>query len=255
MRYAIFADIHGNIEAFSAVIKDLESQSVDGFLCLGDTVGYGASPGECLRKVNDIGVLCVAGNHDRVTCEKDDISQMTKVARDAVLWTRKSLSTSFTSALGALPLKLELEEMTLAHASLDDPEKWPYILFNSDASRCFSRQKTQMAFVGHSHFPVCFMTPSPGEGSDTHPFGSVESQEIDVSDPVIELDDGKRYIINPGSVGQPRDGDPRSSYAIYDTDRGIIFFKRTEYDVKKAGKKILDAGLPPILAERLQWGR
>lgn len=242
MRYAIFADIHSNLEAMEAVENALKKEKPDEYLCVGDIVGYGANPGECIDKVRRLASIIIAGNHDWAVAGKFDIGYFNIYAKKAVLWTQQNITEEEKNFLSHLPLIYETQLFTLIHGTLIHPEDFGYVIDNVGAKENMQIQKTPFCFIGHSHIPEIYTITEEdlvlGE----------ESKEI------IAVKENK-YLINVGSVGQPRDGDPRAAYCIFDTDKKSISIKRVEYDVKKTCNKILAAGLPQILAYRLLEGR
>jgi predicted phosphodiesterase len=242
MRYAVISDIHGNLEAFEGVLSAVSDERVDGYLFLGDVVGYGANPKECIEHLKALDpVILIAGNHEWGTLDKLDTSYFSDAAREAVLWTKKVLSGDEKKYLGSFPLAYEDERMTLVHGTLNAPEEFYYVFDNEDAYVTLSQMKNQVCFIGHSHVPGIF---------------ACENTKVETIEGTgIRMDGERRYLINAGSVGQPRDGDPRASFVIYDDEELTVEIKRTEYDVKKAQAKILNAGLPASLAQRLSEGR
>lgn len=242
MRYCVFGDVHGNLEALDAVIADARRQGVDRWVCVGDIVGYGASPSECIDRVQSLTMHVVAGNHDCATVGRTELEYFNLIARDAVLWTRTQLSPADKKFLRDLPLTLAVDDLLLAHATVHEPELFGYIDCDSSARRSFEAMDGKLAFVGHSHVPVAF-------------FYDDKKQVLYTKDPFFELDIGSKAIVNAGSVGQPRDDDPRACYAIYDSRRRTVAIYRIQYDVEEAKRKILDAGLPEVLGMRLLFGR
>ena len=240
MRYGIISDIHSNIEALIAVLKFLKEQSIDKYLCLGDMVGYGSDPSPCLEMIRGLDCDIIAGNHDFAAIDKLSIDYFNIFAKESTVWTQDHLTKEEKDFRGKLPLVLDYTNFTIAHGSLYMPDAFGYVQTMIDALYSFREMKKQVLFIGHSHVPITF----------------VEDASISFSvDDTIRLEDGKRYIINVGSTGQPRDEDPRASCAIYDTDLGIVRICRVEYDILTAAEKIVDAGLPIINAERLKIGR
>jgi diadenosine tetraphosphatase ApaH/serine/threonine PP2A family protein phosphatase len=241
MRYAIFSDVHANLEAFESVIGALEGEKVDSYICGGDIVGYGADPSSCIKLTEELTHNAICGNHDWASVDEFDISYFNPHAKAAVHWTAENINGAEKEYLKALKVLHEEEDLIVVHGSLDEPERFHYILDLYAARQNFDILQKKICFVGHSHSPVIFLK-SGDEVTYTR-------------ETKVELDRETSYIVNVGSVGQPRDGDPRACYAIYDTDCGTIEIKRVSYDVKKTQNKILDAGLPPVLAERLGMGR
>lgn len=239
-RYAVFGDIHSNWEALSAVLKDAASQDVSGYACVGDIVGYNASPIECLEKVRDLNCLCVRGNHDHYCSHNENLGNFHPLAAIVINWTRGKLSDEQKKWLGNLPYLKNSENMTLVHATLDMPEKWAYIFDDLDAMTNFNYQLTPLCFHGHTHIPIVFRN-------------SERVETIALSR--MKLERGHKYFVNVGSVGQPRDGNPFAAYVIYDSAAKEIELRRVEYDIETAQAKIIDAGLPKWLAERLVLGK
>ncbi len=241
MKWAILSDIHGNLEALRAVGEDLRFQGAERIVCLGDVVGYGADPNEAVALLRGLTDSVVAGNHDHGAVGLTEIDHFNSAAREAILWTRDHLSPENAAYLRSLPLILQEGNVTLVHASPLEPEEWHYVLTYPDAEEGFRALPGDLAFIGHSHRPVIVAKGADGR------IGSVLSDET-------RLEKGVRYIINVGSVGQPRDGDPRSAYGFYDDSEKIYSLKRVPYDIGAARKKITKAGLPRVLAQRLAKG-
>jgi predicted phosphodiesterase len=241
MKYGIFGDIHGNLEALQAVVEKMKNQGVEKFICVGDIVGYGANPVECVNLVRELNSTVVAGNHDFATIEKLNIDFFNSYAREAVVWTRKQISQEHTDFLAGLNLVEKIEkEMTVVHGSLNFPEMFDYIQTSYDAHLSLQSLDTQICFLGHSHVPVSFFQKKTVSYS-------MESE--------FKLEEGQSALVNVGSVGQPRDENPEACFAVYDSEEKLILVMRTPYDIDLAGRKILEAGLPEILAERLRYGR
>lgn len=240
MRTAIFGDIHANLEALEAVLADAAAQECTNFVCLGDIVGYNADPAACLERVRALDCPVVKGNHDEDASGTHSLETMNPVAATALEWTRKQLDDEQRTWLRRLRLVRQVEDFTVVHSSLDQPTNWSYVTNRFDAVSNFSYQFTQLCFHGHTHVPRVFVKTS-------------KAAEVAADSVVIE--DGAKYFINAGSVGQPRDGDWRACYAIYDPRHQLVVFRRVEYDLAATQQKILDAGLPPMLATRLAEGR
>lgn len=242
MKYAIVSDIHSNLEALEAVLEDIRNNKVVKLICLGDIVGYGASPNECINLVKDNFHTVLMGNHDHAAIGKTRCEYFNPNARNAILWTKRVLGFEETEYLKTLPFINREDNIVYAHANLRRPDEWDYIIDDFQASLSFDRMlKAQLAFIGHSHVPVHFYNG--------------DSQGYDHSQGKIEIDRNYSYIINVGSVGQPRDGNEKSCYVIYDIERNFFEYRRIKYDIKSAQKKILDAGLPEFLAERIENGK
>jgi len=239
-KYAIFGDVHGNLEALNAVLESMKEEGVSDYACVGDIVGYGANPVECIEKIRALGCKVVLGNHDAGAVGRTDIRFFNSAAREAVEWSREALDGTSASFLSALPYVARTECFTLVHATLGNPEDWTYIFSRFEAESYFRYQEDPVCFVGHTHIPCCFSTnTSPG-------FSRART---------IHLKPDAKYIINVGSVGQPRDGIPLSCYVTYDPAENLVRFVRVPYDVATTQRKIIEAGLPHVLAMRLEWGR
>jgi diadenosine tetraphosphatase ApaH/serine/threonine PP2A family protein phosphatase len=240
LRYAIVSDIHGNLEALRAVLADCRERA-DGVLCLGDTVGYGADPLPCVELVAERAQAIVSGNHEYAVAGRLDLAWFNRYARAAAEWTRERLDDDHRAYLGALPLTADVGDATLVHASPAQPDEWDYLVTAEDGFAAFSHFTTRWCFVGHSHTPGAWSLGS--SGPEHHP-GAVSMQS----------ERGRRYIVNVGSVGQPRDRDPRAAYGVWDVEAGRVEIRRVAYDVAIARNKITEAGLPRFLAERLSAG-
>jgi diadenosine tetraphosphatase ApaH/serine/threonine PP2A family protein phosphatase len=237
--------VHGNLEALTAVLADAAAAGAHALLCLGDLIGYGADPAACVERVGERAVAGVAGNHEHGVLGLLSLEWFNPVAKAAALWTRDRLDEDHGRYLGALPLVRTFEEATLVHASPRQPEEWDYLISAEDGFEVFGDFQTRLCFVGHSHRPDVWSLGSSGPdhaGSSGAPPATVR------------LEAGRRYLINPGSVGQPRDRDPRAAYAIWDRDDRIVTIRRVQYDRGRAARKILGAGLPRLLADRLAHG-
>ncbi|MDP2654011.1 MAG: metallophosphoesterase family protein [Candidatus Omnitrophota bacterium] len=241
MRYGIFSDIHGNLEALEAVIRCLKSQNIDQWLCVGDVVGYGADPAGCIRRVRDLDAFCVAGNHDWAVLGNIQLEYFNPLAREAVLWTRGHLSDEDLDFLQRLPGRYHNQDLIMVHSTLPEPEDFDYLSNVPKATAMFRHFREPVCFIGHTHVPDI-----------------VKSEDGTVSferERTLALKAGARYIVNVGSVGQPRDGDPRAAYGIYDAALRTLSIQRVSYDVELAQEKILKSGLPPWLASRLAHGQ
>lgn len=232
MKIAILSDIHGNFEALTAAYAFLDAEHVDALYCLGDTIGYGANPNECCALLRERGAICVLGNHDAALWDDAIYMQFTPLAQRAMDWTRGHVNEEEKRFLQSLPLLVTSGESTFVHASLDRPELFRYVFTESDARLNLALSTTPLCWIGHSHYPVIF-----SEDGEAERVGK----------------EGK-YIVNVGSVGQPRDGDPRLSFGLFDTDTYRYRQIRLSYDMETACRKILNAGLPYRLGERLLSG-
>lgn len=241
MRWAILSDVHGNREAFQAVIEDLLKEKVERVAFLGDVVGYGADPNGCLALLRGLTDWVVAGNHDYGSVGLTDIEAFNPSARSAILWTRDQLLPESRNYLRGLLLMRQRGEITFVHATPNRPEDWNYIFTFLEAEEAFQSLTGGLAFVGHSHRPFILAKEKDSEVRVTPHQEAV-------------LTPGIRYIINVGSVGQPRDGHPEAAYGLYDEGEKKYRLKRVDYDVAAAQKKIIQAGLPRFLAQRLSRG-
>jgi diadenosine tetraphosphatase ApaH/serine/threonine PP2A family protein phosphatase len=237
--------VHGNLEALTAVLADAAAEGTSAVVCLGDVVGYGADPAACVELVGERAVVAVAGNHEHGVLGLTDLGWFNPLARAAALWTRGRLDEDHARYLEALPLIRTFEEATLVHASPGCPEEWEYLMSAEDGFEAFEHFPTRLCFVGHSHRSQVWSLGSSGQ----------EYAGFGASRPAtVTLEAGRRYIINVGSVGQPRDRDPRAAYAIWDRDARTVTTRRVAYDHRQAAGKILAAGLPRPLADRLAHG-
>ncbi len=242
MRIAILADIHSNLEALEAVLRDVaEKGGADEYWCLGDIVGYGPDPRACLALVREKCCHVVAGNHDLAAVGEIDISNFNPEAAHACLWTSNQLDESELSYLRSLVMEITTDEFTLVHGSPRDPA-WEYIISAQSAKENFPGFQTPFCLVGHSHIPLVFEEGHRGV-KFVHPVPQV-----------IKLDE-ERLIINPGSAGQPRDGDWRASYMIFDSREKRIELRRLGYNVTITQEKMRKAGLPSHLIRRLSRGQ
>ncbi len=238
---AIIGDIHSNLDALEVVLEDCRREGVTDYLCTGDVVGYGAQPHECLELVRSLGCPIVMGNHDHYVSSFQDLDDFNPAAAEVVEWTRGALSQEELEFLASLPFKSVNMGITLVHATLDNPSAFGYVFDHLQAEAHFVHQVTSLCFHGHTHCPMIYEKQ----------LGAV--YRIDAQD--FKLPIGRKYFINVGSVGQPRDGDPRAAYALYDVKSRTVRFRRLEYDIASAQSKILEAGLPERLAARLEMGQ
>jgi len=239
-RYGILGDIHGNWEALTAVLEDASKKNVESFVCVGDIVGYNANPAECLKEIRKISCAIVRGNHDHYCAYDESLDDFHPLAANVVDWTRQQLTKEDLAFLHDLKMHQVHAGFTIVHSTLDMPEKWGYVFDPLEAEANFSYQTTSVCFHGHTHIPVVYEKQ-----------GGVRRLPAKT----FKLTVGSKYFINIGSVGQPRDGDPRASYAIYDLETKEVEFIRVEYDVATTQAKIRKAGLPERLAKRLELGK
>lgn len=224
MKYAVISDIHANLEAFLSVLAEIDSLRPDAVICLGDIVGYGADPNACADIIRERNIPSVTGNHDAAAAGVTEPWNFNEAAREAVLWTRGELTDENREFLAGLPDRIETEDFLAVHGAISDPDK--YILSFRDAEPEFGLMGDyRLCFFGHTHVPADHRSPGGPE----------------------------RRLVNPGSVGQPRDRDPRAAFLVYDTESGIER-RRAEYDIRPAQRKIIGSGLDPQLAERLSYG-
>jgi predicted phosphodiesterase len=243
MRVAIASDIHGNKQAFQAVIRAAEDDGADELWCLGDLVGYGAEPDACVALADAHCTICLAGNHDLAVVDVLSLDDFSRGAALAAQWTRDVIAAETREYLLSLSPKGSSEGLGLFHASPRDPI-WEYVLSALAAELCFDATDFRISFIGHSHVALSFHRPEGEAASGTT---RREGSEVDL--------DAGEWLINPGSVGQPRDGDARAAWLMLDTDRKTATWQRTEYDIGGAQAAIRAANLPDSLAERLQYGQ
>jgi len=232
MKIAIISDIHSNLEALMEVLGEVDARGITTIICLGDVVGYGANPNECIDVLKERSIPCIAGNHDKAVIGERSISDFSDYAKAGVLWNMKNLSKHNLEFIKRFPYSIENHNALFVHSSPDYPEEFRYLFFPQDAVTSFRYFSQPICFVGHTHHPLIFCE--------------------DMS--TTKLTKEKRFIVNVGSVGQPRDGDWRSCFVVFDTDAWSVSYVRVEYDVKAAQKKIYKAGLPKKLGDRLLVG-
>ncbi len=242
MKLGIFADVHGNLEALEAVVRLLRDRGATGFICCGDTVGYGPDPNLCVETVRRMHCTCVAGNHDYGAVGKVRVDRFNSPATQALLWTRTQLTESNRLYLENLPLTAEEGSLLVVHSSPSAPDAWKYVLTAREAAAEMEHYAGGACVVGHSHQPLAVERLPGKPGRLVRPDG-------------FALRPYAKYFISAGSVGQPRDGDPRACCLLYDDDtQGVTYF-RVPYDIPAVGAKIRAAGLPEYLASRLESGR
>jgi predicted phosphodiesterase len=245
MRYAIVSDIHANLEALEVVLADVATRKPDGVVCLGDFVGYGPDPVACVERMRGVLQAAVMGNHDLAAVETEDAlaAKFNPLAYEAILWTRQQLTGTVRGFLAELPQQVRPDGFLCVHGSVRDPIE-EYILDVETARASFGAAEFSICLVGHTHIPTVF------EEAGTSVIG-----EPLLPDRPLLLRSDRRYIINAGSVGQPRDGDPRAAYLWLDLRAQRATVVRLEYPIAKTQGKMTTAGLPPMLAERLAYGR
>jgi predicted phosphodiesterase len=241
MRWAIISDIHANLQALEAVLRRADEVGWDRMICLGDIVGYGANPSECMDQVTARCEAVIMGNHDAAAVGLTDTSKFNPAARRSTEWTSAALSREHRRYLSGLPYQAVFDGFEIVHSTPDEPSSWHYLMTEFDAAALYDSFETDMLFYGHTHVPAVFSRQLDG---------IVEALEPESFSTRSEYS----YIVNAGSVGQPRDGDPRASFAVLDTDEKRVEFYREEYDITLAQQRIIEAGLPEILATRLSHG-
>jgi predicted phosphodiesterase len=243
MRLAVVSDIHGNRHAFEAVLDAIETSDCQEMWCLGDLVGYGADPDACVELARRHAAICLAGNHDLGVRGDLPLEEFSRGAALAAKWTQNEIASETSEFLAKLePLNLD-EEVGLYHASPRDPV-WEYVLSPLQAELCLDAQRHRVCLIGHSHVALSFMRPD----------GAPASGETRLNGEELDIATGE-WLINPGSVGQPRDGDPRAAWIELDTGNWTVVYRRTEYDIAGAAAAIRAARLPDSLAERLTYGQ
>lgn len=242
MRIGLISDVHANIAALQAVLADLDRRGVDEIICLGDCIGYGPDPALCLDILFESCSAIVAGNHDHAAVGLLKDSSFNPLARQAVAYARDRLRPEQLDQLRELPLEIEREGLLLVHSSPFRPDEFPYLHSCDDAAEAFAARPFSVAVCGHTHVPLCFRSRG-------------RPPRISVSlNPAIDLSEPGRVLCNVGSVGQPRDRDPRASYALFDGAKRSIHLHRVAYDIRATSKKIVAAGLPEALGRRLFAG-
>jgi len=241
MRYGIFADIHSNFEALEAVIEAYKKESIDRYFCAGDIVGYAANPGECIEKVSSLAGIAIAGNHDWAAVDLFPDDYFNPAARQALAWTREKLDDQGRGFLKALKLTYSNNDLIMVHGTLQKPQDFNYMSDGYMAEEAFRLVETGICFVAHTHVPGFYIKDS----------GKLSSYS---QESCLDIKAGNKYIVNVGSVGQPRDGNPDSAYCIYDSAKRKVQIKRVSYNTEITRKKIIDAGLPKFLGDRLLTG-
>lgn len=240
MKYAILADIHGNLEALQVVLEDCKALGVTHYACLGDVVGYNANPKECLDIIRGMGMPCVKGNHDEYCSTDTALDGFNAHAAEAVEWTRQQLTLDDRQWLKDLKYLRLVANFTIVHATLDVPQRWGYVFDKLAAAASFTYQNTSVCFFGHTHVPVAFIRDTVVRGGTYSKF---------------KVEPGRKYFVNVGSIGQSRDGVAKATYVVYDMNEGTIELRRLDYDIPTTQRKIIEAGLPARLAERLALGK
>jgi diadenosine tetraphosphatase ApaH/serine/threonine PP2A family protein phosphatase len=240
VRIAVLSDIHGNLEALEAVLAEVDGSSVDLLYCLGDIVGYGPSPAACVEIVSRRAAVSLLGNHDAAVAGLTSLEDFNEFARSAVEWTAARLSAGQVEYLGSLPYTHRARELLLVHASPIEPERWHYLHGLADIDEHFAAFAERVCFVGHSHRPGVYAIEAGGG--------------VRRSVGRVALRAGSRYLVNAGSVGQPRDRDPRASYVLYDPAGAGVEVRRVAYPIAKTQERMRAAGIPDFLVDRLEAG-
>lgn len=239
MKYAIISDVHANLEALQIALKYIHSKKISQIICLGDIVGYGPRPNECMELIKKHAQICLMGNHDHAVLGLTDIYYFNQYAKEALLWTRRQLLQYNKAYLENLPFSAKLNNLLFVHSTPIEPQEWHYIFSEQEARSNLDIVQEPLVFIGHSHIPVIF----------SYNNGAFYTEKV-----ALNLQED-RYIVNVGSIGQPRDGDPRACFILYDEETASIEFVRLEYPVKETYRQIIDSKLPPFLAMRLLAGQ
>jgi diadenosine tetraphosphatase ApaH/serine/threonine PP2A family protein phosphatase len=242
MKFAFFSDVHANLAALNAVILDFRAENVDRVFFLGDAVGYGPNPNECVELISQIAEIKLMGNHDYAALGLMETDFFNQYAAESMNWTKNSLSKKTIETLSDFELTAVIDDILLVHASPKEPEQWHYILDLEDVEENFECFDKKMCLVGHTHRP--FIVSRYEDGTCVI---SSKTEE--------KLYENRRYLINIGSVGQPRDNDPKSCYMIYDKDQQTVKIKRVAYDLSYTQQEMAKLGLPDYLIDRLAVGR
>lgn len=246
VRIAAITDIHANLPAFEAVLRAIDEAQVDELWCLGDVVGYGADPDACTALARERCDVCLVGNHDLAVLGALDISAFSEAAAEAVIWTRETVTEQTLDFLRQLDPTAQRSGIELFHASPRDPV-WEYVLSGEQADGCLNVLTERIGLIGHSHVALFFSRIPTETKERMHGAQASDGTTLDLST--------GSWLVNPGSVGQPRDGDPRAAWLLLDTDEATAHFHRTPYDIERAAQSISKAGLPQRLADRLYAGQ
>lgn len=243
MRYGILGDIHSNLGALEAVLGEMSKEGIDRYISVGDLVGYGAEPTEVIDRVLELKPIVVCGNHDLAAIQRLDLQYFNQYAREAILWTRKTLTKKHAQFISELKLVESEGPVTVVHGALYHPEEFDYIQTTIDARNTIELMQTRLCFVGHSHIPVAFLQKKEDPEKIAYTF-----------DYDIDIKGWDKVLVNVGSIGQPRDENPKAAYAVYDTELDKVWIRRVSYDIEREAQKILKVGLPRVLADRLKLG-
>lgn len=242
MKLALISDIHANLEALVAVLRDIEQKQIDKLISLGDVIGYGVDPTPCLKLVDSHCDMKLMGNHEHAVLGLTPLDCLNGMARESIEWTTKEIGDRGRAIIEDYQLTFTHGQAKYVHSSPFEPSAWHYIMHVHDARKAFTHFNEALCFFGHTHIPVLFTKPVDGD-TKMKAGHSIEAQE------------GCRYLVNVGSVGQPRDNDPRACYVIFDEYEGLIEFHRVAYDIGLTQSKMADAQVPKVLIERLEEGR
>jgi predicted phosphodiesterase len=242
MRLALISDVHSNWEALEAVERDIRRQRADEVICLGDIVGYGADPGLCLDFIREQKWTCLMGNHDEAACDTADLQGYSELAKAGIQYTREALSEEQKRWLGSRPRVMKAHGAEMVHSSLCEPEQWYYVTDELAAELSFQEQQLRVCFYGHTHVSCVWERMEDSITLETRPR-------------VRNLNRALKYLVNVGSVGQPRDRNPRACYVLWEPEAERVVFRRVVYDIETAQRKIRAAGLPMALASRLALGK
>jgi predicted phosphodiesterase len=278
MKYGILSDIHANAEALETVLAQLRAENVAGYICLGDIVGYGPDPNECVAAVRALpNLVCIAGNHDLAAVGKYDLQLFNPHAREALSWTVGQLTPEHIKFLVALPLTESRYPLVIVHGALPDP--MDYILSAGEARATFNEFSSPACLIGHTHIAEYYRQSTTAQPFGDWPLpdrskseettdktakthlqqdnnGGIPVEQVSlISGGDIPLKAGFRYIINPGSIGQPRDANPKAAFGIWDEEANTFAIRRIAYNIRRTQRRMMDAGLPPYLVQRLAVGR
>lgn len=242
MRVALISDVHSNWEALEAVERDLRRQRVDEVVCLGDIVGYGADPGACLDFIRERKWPCLMGNHDEAACGAMDLEGYSELAKAGMKYAREVLTKEQKRWLGSRPMAMKAHGAQMVHSSLCEPDQWHYVIDELAAELHFLEQRLRVCFYGHTHVSCIWERME-------------DSMTLETGPRARNLNRASKYLINVGSVGQPRDRNPRACYAIWEPTEERVIFRRVVYDIETAQMKIRAADLPMQLASRLALGK
>jgi predicted phosphodiesterase len=245
MRAAVISDIHANLAALESVLGAIERSDVEEIWCLGDVLGYGAEPDPCADLVRERCDVCLVGNHDLAVLGALDVATFSEAAAEAVAWTQRNVEERTLELMRGLEPAGVRSGVELFHASPRDPV-WEYVLSPEQADACLDAQAERTALIGHSHVALFFTRSADGAGREMRYAQAGDGMLLDITE--------GEWLINPGSVGQPRDGDPRAAWLELDTDAAEARFRRVSYDIERAAAAVIAAGLPRRLADRLHAG-